>query len=62
MKAALLIGQILISIVIVAVTMPALVALIPAAQDTALGPGLAIGLLVTVFVILRLVWPRRRTP
>src|SRR6185436_13163973 len=61
MKAALVLAQVLISFVIVAVTLPALMVFIPAAQDTALGPGLAVGLFVLVFIVLRLVWPRRRT-
>ena len=61
MKAALVLAQVLISFVVVAVTLPALMVFVPAARDTALGPGLAIGLLVVVFIVLRLAWPRRRT-
>jgi hypothetical protein len=60
MKAALLLAQVLITFVIVSVTMPAVLTYVPRARDTALGPGLAVGLLVVVFIILRLVWPRRR--
>jgi len=62
MRAAIVVLQILISFVLVAVTMPALMIFVPAAQDSALGPGLAFGLLVGVFIILRVLWPRRRTP
>jgi hypothetical protein len=59
MKVARVAVQILISLVIVAVTMPIVLALVPVAQDTAVGPAAAVGLAALVFVILRLGWPRR---
>ena len=60
MRAAVVVVQILISLVVVAVTMPVVLAIVPAAQDTAVGPGAALGLAVVVFFLLRLGWPQRK--
>jgi hypothetical protein len=62
MRIAVVTLQVLISFVLVAVTMPGLLVFVPAARNSALGPGIAVGLLVGVFIVLRLVWPRKRTP
>jgi hypothetical protein len=59
MRAALVVVQILITLVIVAVTIPVVLVFVPAAQNPMVGPGLALGLAIIVFAVLRLGWPRR---
>ena len=59
MRAALVVAQILITLVVVAVAMPVILVFVPAAQNPAVGPALALVLGLLVFTGLRLGWPRR---
>ena len=59
MRAAFVVAQILITFVVVAVSMPALLTYVPAMRNPVAGPSVALGLAVVVFTILRVIWPRR---
>lgn len=60
MRMAVLVLQLVLTFVLTALVMPALLFSIPAARNDRLGLALMSGTAVLVFVILRLVWPRRR--
>jgi hypothetical protein len=57
-RAATLVLQLLLSLVLVAVTAPAMLATFPATQGATLGPALVLVALVAVFGVLRWVWPK----
>jgi len=60
MRMAVLVLQLLTTFVVTALVMPALLFTIPAARNDRVGLALMSGTAILVFVVLRLVWPRRR--
>ena len=60
MSAGILLIQIVISLVVTALSLPYLLATTPGLRDRPLGLAATAGLLVLTFVGLRLVWPRRK--
>jgi hypothetical protein len=60
MRALIVIVQLALAFVAVAVAMPAILISMPAARDGLAGQALAVTIFVLVFVVIRLVWPKRR--
>jgi len=52
--------QVLVSLVITASVVPAILVSVPAARDEAVGPGLMAGVLGVTLLVVWLVWPRLR--
>ena len=52
--------QVAVSFMVVASVLPAVLVYVPAARGGWAGPGLAIGTMVAIFVLLRVLWPRRK--
>jgi hypothetical protein len=52
--------QIVASLLIVGLVMPVVLASVPSARDGGVGSVLALVALGTTFVMIRLLWPRRR--
>ena len=61
MRAVIVIVQVLIVLVVIAVALPGILAMVPAARDGSTALAIAVGIGVVLFVLLRLVWPARRT-
>ena len=61
MRAVIVIVQVLIVLVIIAVALPGILAMVPAARDGSTALSIAVAIGVILFVLLRLVWPPRRT-
>ena len=57
---AVLFLQVVVSVLVVASALPALLAKVPAARDGWIGPGLAVGAMAAIFVLLRVLWPQQR--
>ncbi len=60
MAAVILLAQIVISLVVAALSLPALLASVPALREQPAGLAVATGVLVVTFVGIRFVWPRRK--
>jgi len=60
MRIATVLMQVLIAFVLTASTLPVILVAVPAARDPVAGPVLGGGLLVVIFAVVWLVWPRRR--
>jgi len=60
MQIATMLLQVLIAFVLTALAMPVILVAVPATRDSVVGPVLGGGLLVVLFGIIWLVWPRRR--
>lgn len=60
MRLVVLLVQIGISFVLTASVMPALMFAIPTAREGRVGLGLAGGVMLTTFLVIWLLWPRRR--
>ena len=56
-----LVLQVIISLLITASTMPVLLFTIPQVRDDRIGLGLAVGVFALAFLVLWLVWPRRKS-
>lgn len=61
MRVVLTIVQIAVSFVVVASVMPVVLLALPAAREGRLGLVMMGLMLAAAFVVIRLVWPRRRT-
>ena len=61
MRAVIVVLQVLIVLVVVALALPGILAIVPAARDGSTALAIAVGIGVILFVLLRLVWPTRRT-
>jgi len=60
MRGVAIVIQVLISLVVAASVMPVLLVAVPATQNQRVGPALALGIAALVFVLVRIVWPRRK--
>jgi hypothetical protein len=60
MRFVILMVQWLISAVVTASVMPALLVALPAARDRRIGLSVMAGVMTVSFVLIALVWPRRR--
>lgn len=56
----LVVVQIVIALVVVGAVLPLVLVALPSAPGALAGPALAVGLLVVVFGVLRVIWPRAR--
>ena len=61
MRALVVVVQVLLSVVVVALTLPLVMVRVPSAQDPVVGPVIAFAIAVVSFVVMRVVWPSRRT-
>ena len=59
-RVSLVIIQLVISLAVVGVLLPGVIANVTAAQDPRIGRGLAVAIAITAFLVLRIVWPRPR--
>ena len=59
MRFVIVIVQLLISAVITASVMPALLVALPAARDRRVGLSVMAGVMAVSFVLMALIWPRR---
>ena len=60
MRFVIVIVQLLISAVVTASVMPALLVALPATRDRRVGLSVMAGVMAVAFVLIALVWPRRR--
>ncbi|HUG91496.1 MAG TPA: hypothetical protein VML55_11710 [Planctomycetaceae bacterium] len=60
MRIAIVVLQFLIAFVLTASLMPMLMVMVPAVQEPATGGALALTMLVGIFAVTWLVWPRKR--
>jgi len=60
MAVVILLAQIVISIIVAALSMPALLATFPAVREQPLGLVVMAAILAVTFVGVRLVWPKRK--
>jgi len=58
MRIVITIVQLLIALIVTASTMPFVLAKVPAARESRVGPLVVGAGLIVVFVLIRLVWPR----
>jgi hypothetical protein len=61
MRFVIVVVQLLISAIVTAVVMPALLVAVPAARDQRVGVSLMAGLMAVSFAVVSLLWPRRKT-
>lgn len=61
MRLLIILVQLVISALVTATVMPAVLVSVPAAKDQRVGLGIVAGLLALTFFLVTLVWPRRRT-
>jgi hypothetical protein len=61
MRALVVVLQIVISVVVTASLMPLLLVSVPAAQNERVGLAIMAGLFAASFVVIALVWPRRKS-
>ena len=61
MRLLIILLQLIISAVVTATVMPAVLATMPAARDQRVGLGIMTGLLAVTFCLVTLIWPRRKT-
>ena len=60
MGALILLVQIVVSLLVTALTLPALLATVPALREPGAGLAVAAGTIAITLISMRLVWPRRR--
>jgi hypothetical protein len=60
MRGPLLVAQIGLSVAATGILLPPILVAVPALRSPAVGPFVALGLLVLTFVLIRLVWPKAR--
>jgi len=60
MGLVLTIVQLLIALILIATTMPVILARVPGLRDSSTGPLVLVGGVIVLFVLIRLVWPRRK--
>jgi hypothetical protein len=53
--------QLLLTLVVVASAMPIVLTAVPQTQNGMIGPGVALGLAIATFALLRALWPARKT-
>jgi hypothetical protein len=53
--------QVAISVLVVGLVMPVVLATVPATRDNRVGLGVSVLFIAMTFVIVRLAWPRRRS-
>jgi hypothetical protein len=61
MRLVIVVVQLVISAVVTATVMPALLVALPAARDRRVGLSLMAGLMAVSFAVIALLWPRRKT-
>ena len=61
MRLLIILVKLVISALVTATVMPAVLASLPAARDQRVGLGIVAGLLALTFALVTLVWPRRKT-
>ena len=59
MKAMVILLQVVLSLVLVASLTPVVLVMVPGLREGGAGQAVVVVMLVVVFVLLRLVWPRR---
>ena len=60
MRVVTVVLQLVVSAVLTALLMPAILVAVPAAQDDRVGIAILAGVLATMFVVVALLWPRRK--
>jgi len=60
MRGPLLLAQIGLAVAATGILLPPILVAVPAVRGPGIGPLLAFGLLVVMFVLIRLVWPKAR--
>jgi len=61
MRLLIILVQVVISALVTATVMPAVLATVPAARDQRVGIGVVAGLLAATYFLVTLIWPRRKT-
>ena len=61
MRAVIVVVQVLIVLLVIALALPGILVVVPAARDGSTALPIAVGIGIVLFVVLRLVWPARRT-
>ena len=61
MRAVIVIVQVLIVLLVIALALPGILVVVPAARDGSTALPIVVGIGIVLFVVLRLVWPARRT-
>jgi hypothetical protein len=60
MRIVILVVQVVISVAVVGLVLPGVLAFVPAARDQRVGLSIAGAIAVLMFMILRMIWPRPR--
>jgi hypothetical protein len=60
MRGVAIVIQLLVSLIVAATLMPVLLVGVPSLQDRTAGPAVAVGVVVFVFILVRVLWPRHR--
>ncbi len=60
MRLATVVIQLIVSVVLTALLMPALLVAVPAAREGRTGLAMMAGVMAVVFALVTLIWPRRK--